>query len=378
MNKDYYKILGVGKTATEEEIKKAYRKLAHQHHPDKQGGDEGKFKEVNEAYQVLSNKEKRAQYDRFGQVFEGGQGGGNPFAGGFSGADFNGFGFGQGGQPGAGFNWNFGGGGERDINDIFETIFEQFGGSAGRRKTYAQGSDVETVQEITLEEAFRGVKRTLNFKTYLVCGDCEGLGHDKSKGFATCTVCGGRGEINVERKTFFGQFAQVKVCHECSGSGQLPKAPCPNCKGKGRVSGNKEVNISIAPGVEDGQIIKIQGGGEAGERQGGVGDLYAVVKIKPHPVFTRKKEDLFMTKDINVSEALLEKEISIPDISGEKFSVKIPGGFSLQEKMKVSHRGMPKFGSSSRGDLHISFNLKLPKRVSSRARKLLEDLENEL
>jgi molecular chaperone DnaJ len=340
------------------------------------GGNEAKFKEVNEAYQILSNKEKRGQYDRFGQVFEGGQGGGNPFGGGFP-NDFGGFG--QGGQPGAGFNWNFGGADQGDINDIFETIFEQFGGSAGRRRqTYAQGSDIETVQELTLEEAFRGVKRTLNFKTYLVCADCQGLGHDKSKGFVTCTVCNGRGEINVERKTFFGQFAQVRVCHECSGSGQLPKAPCPNCKGKGRISGNKEVNMSIASGVEDGQIIKIQGGGEAGERNGGVGDLYAVVRIKPHPVFTRKKEDLFMTKDINISEALLEKEISIADIGGEKFSVKILGGFSLQEKMKVPHRGMPKFGSSSRGDLYISFNLKLPKRVSSRAKKLLEDLGDEL
>ena len=376
MAKDYYKVLGVANTATEEEIKKAYRKLAHQHHPDKQGGNESKFKEVNEAYQVLSNKEKRAQYDRFGQVFDGGgQGGGNPFAGGFPGADFGGFGS----QPGAGFNWNFGGADQGDINDIFETIFEQFGGSAGRRRqTYAQGSDVETAQEITLEEAFRGLKRNLNFKTYLVCSECQGLGHDKSKGFETCSVCGGRGEINVERKTFFGQFAQVKVCHECSGSGQLPKAPCSNCKGKGRVSGNKEVTINIDPGVEDGQIIKIPGGGEAGERNGGVGDLYAVVKIKPHSVFTRKKEDLFMNKDIGVAEALLEKEIPIVDISGEKFPVKIPGGFSLQEKMRVSHRGMPKFGSSSRGDLYISFNLKLPKRVSSRAKKLLEDLENEI
>ncbi|MGC9603452.1 MAG: DnaJ C-terminal domain-containing protein [Minisyncoccia bacterium] len=375
MNKDYYKILGVGKTATEEDIKKAYRKLAHQYHPDKQGGNEAKFKEINEAYQVLSNKDKRAQYDRFGQVFEGGgAGGGNPFAGGFP-NDFGGFGFG--GQPGGGgFNWNVGGG-EGDLNDIFETIFEQFGGGR-RRQTYAQGSDAEIVQDIGLEEAFRGLKRTLNFKTYLVCDACQGLGHDKNKGFDTCGMCGGRGEINVERKTFFGQFAQVKTCPDCSGSGQIPKSPCPKCKGKGRVFGAKEVTIDIAPGVEDGQIIKIQGGGEAGERQGGVGDLYVVVKIKPHSAFVRKKEDLYMSKDIGLTEALLEKDIHVTDISGEKFSVKIPGGFSLQEKMKIPHRGMPKFGSSSRGDLYISFNLKLPKRVSGKAKKLLEDLEGEL
>jgi molecular chaperone DnaJ len=372
-NKDYYKILGVSKAATEEEIKTAYRKLAHQHHPDKQGGNEAKFKEINEAYQILSNKEKRSQYDRFGQVFEGGMpGGAGPFPGGF---DFSGFGFG--GQPGGqGFNWSAGGE-PGDLNDIFETIFEQFGGGR-RRQTYAQGSDVEIVQDISLEDAFRGLRRSLNFKTYLVCDACQGLGHDKTKGFSTCGICGGRGEINVERKTFFGQFAQVKTCPDCSGSGQIPKSPCSKCKGKGRTFGSKEVTVAIAPGVEDGQIIKINGAGEAGERQSSTGDLYVVVKIKPHSVFTRKKEDLYVTKDISVAEALLGKDIHMTDVSGEKFLVRIPGGFSLQEKMKVPHRGMPKFGSSSRGDLYISFDLKLPKHVSGKAKKLLEDLEGEL
>lgn len=371
MSKDYYKVLGVSRTATEEDIKKAYRKLAHQHHPDKQGGDEKKFKEINEAYQILSNKEKRTQYDRFGQVFDGGSpGGGNPFAGGFSG-DFSGFGS-------QGFNV--------DINDIFESIFDQFGGQpfggfgqrGGKRQTYAQGSDAELNLDISLEDAFRGLKRSVSFRTYLVCDVCRGLGHDKEKGFNNCSVCGGRGEINVERKTFFGQFAQVKICSECSGTGQIPKAPCSNCKGKGRVSGTKEVSVTIAPGIEDGQIIKIQGGGEAGERNGGVGDLYVNVRVIPHQIFTRKKEDLYINKDIGLTEALLEKEIPITDVSGEKFSVKIPAGFSLQEKMKVSHHGMPKMGSSSRGDLYIAFNLKVPKHLSSKAKKLLEDLGEEI
>lgn len=371
---DYYKVLGVSRTATEDDIKKAYRKLAHQYHPDKQGGDEKRFKEINEAYQVLSNKDKRSQYDRFGQVFEGGAPGGNPFAGGFSG-DFGGFSAGFGGFGGGQGGFNV------DINDIFESIFDQFGGaSAGRRgrQTYAQGSDIEINQEITLEEAFHGLTRNVSFKTYLVCDVCQGLGHDKSKGFNTCSMCGGRGEINVERKTFFGQFAQVKTCPDCSGSGQIPKAPCSKCKGKGRVAGEKDVKISIASGIEDGQIIKIQGGGEAGERNGGVGDLYVHVKVKNHPVFSRKKEDLFMVKDVGLAEALLEKEIPITDVGGEKFHVKIPVGFSLQEKMKVPHRGMPKLGLSSRGDLYVTFNMKLPKHLSSKAKKLLEDLEEEL
>jgi len=365
-NKDYYKILGVSKTATEDDIKKAYRKLAHQYHPDKQGGDESKFKEINEAYQVLSNREKRSQYDRFGQSFEGGAyGGGNPFAG-FSG-DFGGF------QGGFGAE-------QVDFGDIFETIFEQFGGAAGgrRRQTYSQGSDIEMIQEISLEDAFRGLSRKISFKTNLVCDVCRGLGHDKSKGFDECATCKGRGEIKVERRTFFGQFSQVKSCPDCSGTGQIPKSPCSKCKATGRVSGVKEVSVSIAPGVDDGQVIKIQGGGEAGERNGGIGDLYVIVRIKPHPIFTRKKDDLFMTRNVGVSEVLLGKDIPITDISGETFSASIPGGFSLQEKMRIPHRGMAKLGSSSRGDLYVSFNLKLPNKISSRAKKLLEELDGEL
>jgi molecular chaperone DnaJ len=373
MNKDYYKVLGVSRTATEEDIKKAYRKLAHQYHPDKQGGSESKFKEINEAYQILSHKDKKAQYDRFGQVFEGGVAGGGagPFSGGFS-ADFGGFDFGGFGGNQGGFNV--------DINDIFESIFDQFGGASGRRgrQTYAQGSDIEINQELTLEEAFRGVTRDVSFKTHLVCDECYGLGHDKNKGFDSCSMCGGRGEINVERKTFFGQFSQVKTCPDCSGSGQIPKNPCAKCKKKGRIAGVKEIKVNIAPGVEDGQIIKIQGGGEAGERNGGIGDLYVNVRIRPHPVFMRKKDDLYMVKDIGLPEALLEKEMPITDIGGEKFHIKIPVGFSLQEKMKVSHRGMTKLGFFSRGDLYITFNMKLPRHISSKAKKLIEDLEKEI
>lgn len=364
--KDYYKILGVSREASADEIKKAYRRLAHQYHPDKAGGNEEKFKEINEAYQVLSDKEKRAQYDRFGHVFSDGAGPG--FGG-------EGWPFGQGG-----IHWEGGFGDLGDFGDIFESIFEQFGG--GRRRTYKQGSDIEITHEITLEEAFSGIKRKIRYETYVSCDTCRGLGYEKKQGTHSCSLCRGRGEIRVERRTFFGNISQVKTCGECGGSGEVPNKACNACGGKGRLLKHKEITLDIAPGIEDGQIIKIKGEGEAGERGGGSGDLYVIIKIKPHPIFERKKNDLYMVKDISVTEALLGKNIVCSDISGEKFSVKIPVGFNFQEKLKVSGRGMPRFGSVSgflgRGDLYITFNLKLPKHLSAKAKKLLEDLENEL
>ncbi len=360
--KDYYKVLGVPKDESEENIKKAYRRLAHEYHPDKPGGNEAKFKEINEAYQVLSNKEKRAQYDRFGQVFENGAqpgaGGGtwNPFGEGFS-------------------SWGFGGNAE-DIGDIFGDIFEQFGG--GKRKTHIRGSDIEIAIQITLEEAFRGLQRDIQFKTNVACPFCGGVGYDRSKGTKKCATCGGKGEVHVSRRTIFGNISQAKTCDECGGLGEIPNAKCKHCGGDGRVFSSKTVSIYIAPGIEDGQVIKIAGGGEAGLKNGGNGDLYVMVGVTPSAIYTRKKDGLYATKNVTLSEALLGKEIPITDVGGEKFTVKIPAGFSLSEKITVPKRGMPRFGGGGRGDLYLTFNLKLPKHVSSKAKKLIEDLGNEL
>ncbi len=372
MSKDFYSILGVARGASEEEIKKAYRKLAHQYHPDKAGGDEKKFKEINEAYQVLSNKEKRAQYDQFGTTFssQGGSaygGDGSPFGfGGFNQNDFQ--------------NWNFQSGFEGgDFGDIFETIFEQFGGGGGRkRQTYKHGSDIETRIELTLEEAFFGKKHELGFKTYVACKDCGGVGHDASRGFSTCAKCNGKGEIRVEKKTFFGNFAQVKACDTCSGRGQIPNKICSTCKGVGRVADIKEVTVDIAPGVEDGQVVKIKGGGEAGERGGGSGDLYVNIRIKPHAVFKRKKSDLYINKEIKIVDAILGKKIKMQEINGTIFEFSVPPDFNFDGPFKVSGRGMPHLGSPSRGDLYIHFSLKMPKKLSKKAKELLEELEREL
>jgi len=365
---DYYKTLGVSHDASEGEIKKAYRTLAHKYHPDKSGGDEKKFKEVNEAYQVLSDREKKAQYDRFGRVSEGIPGGGAPYGPGD-------FGF---GGPGGGFNWNVDFGEDMvDLGDILESVFGQFGGR--RRQTYTHGSDIEITQEITLEEAFHGMGRTINFKTYVSCTTCEGLGYDKSKGLVTCQVCQGRGEIKEQKRSFFGNFAQVKACPTCTGRGQVPELPCKTCKGAGRISGMKDITVDISPGVESGQIIKMKGAGEAGEKGGSSGDLYLIIRIKPHTIFSRSKNNLFITQEAHFTDALLGRKIKVKDINGEKFEVSIPQDFDVKEKLRILGRGMPVFGSAStRGDLYISFTLKTPKKISAKAKKLLEELEKEL
>lgn len=364
MAKDYYKILGVAKGASEDEIKKAYRRLAHQHHPDKSGGNEAKFKEVNEAYQVLGNKEKRTQYDRFGQVFEGA-----PSA--YSGQNpFGGFGF----NP-EGFRVNmedFG-----DFGDIFEGMFDQFGGGR-RRETYKRGSDVEVVAELTLEEAFHGVKRTIRFTTAVTCTKCKGIGYDKAKGTTQCGTCKGKGEVREARRTFFGNFTQVRSCPTCKGRGETPNEECKLCGGTGRTTGAQEVEIQIAAGVEDGQIIKVTGRGEAGEQGASAGDLYVIVRVKPSALFERKRADLFASHEIKLTDLALGKSFEIAGVDGEHIKVEIPSGFDIHELLKVQGKGMPRFGSFGRGDIYLTLRIQTPKKVSAKAKKLLEELEKEL
>lgn len=384
--KDYYQTLGVAKTASEDEIKRAYRKLAHRYHPDKSSGDEKKFKEINEAYQVLSDKAKRAQYDRFGTADPmGGFGGG-----GAGGAQWNGANVNWGGM---GFDpsqfGGFGGGVDMgDLGDIFETIFGggMGGGANARQKARARGADLEAHETLSLEEAFRGAVRTVRFRTFVPCATCSGKGAEPGSGFEKCSTCNGQGQVREERRTMFGVFSQARTCAKCHGAGEVPKKPCTTCKGVGRVQSSREVKIEILPGIEDGKIIKVQGMGEAGEYGAPSGDLYVRVRVKPHATFARRGDDLVVTRELALTDVLLGKTIEVLSISGETVRAEIPAQFNLKDMLRIPHEGMPRFGSAKiddplhgrRGDLLVDFIIKSPKKPSGKVKKLLEELDNEL
>ena len=349
---DYYDILGINKSATDEEIKKAYRKLAHQYHPDKNGGDEQKFKEINEAYQILSDRQKRSQYDRFGNAYSGG----NPFGAGQN----------------ASWDINFDGfEGMEDLEDIFGTFFGGLG-MHQKRRTYKKGGDIELLAEISLEEAQAGKVVELEYETYVQCGTCVGVGYTKGTAFKKCEYCGGNGQIKETRNTFFGGFAHVVSCPECRGAGEKPETACGDCKGPGRVRQRHKAKVDVREGVESGQIIKIKGMGEAGENNAGSGDLYVKILVDPHPVFERRGEDLICKKNIGVIDVLLGRKIEVKDLKGVQLDVEVPMGKNIFEEVRVKGHGM-----TARGDLVIKLEVETPKHLSRKAKELLEDLSQE-
>ncbi len=355
--KDYYKVLGVDKNASEDEIKKAYRKLAHQYHPDKSGGDEARFKEIGEAYQILSSKEKRVQYDRHGAT-------GDPFQhGGFHSQGFGNGGFGFHAEDFA------------DLNDIFSAFFEGVGGQ--KRKTYRRGADLEFVQEITLEEAFRGTTKTISFPTFIACETCEGKGAELSAGTEQCTSCGGHGEVRETKQTFFGNFAKVRTCEKCHGTGEMAKKVCATCKGGGRIRGERKASVDIRPGIADNQIIKAGGSGEAGEQGAETGDLYIRIRVAPHKIFQRQGDDLLIAKEITPFDILLGREMQIPIIDGTKKTIIIPSGFNLRKPFAIANEGMPRLSGRGRGGLLVVFTIITPKRLNKKAQELLAKAEKE-
>ncbi len=370
--RDYYETLGVQKNASDEEIKKAFRKLAHQHHPDKQGGDEKKFKEINEAYQVLSDKQKRSQYDRFGHSFDSqggfssqGFGGQNPFGG-----------FGQGGVE-----FDFGDLG--DLGDIFGSIFRGGGGQRSSKKQ-SKGSDIQVEFEISLKEAFFGTSKEVEIRTNITCQKCNGAGFDKSLGTKKCRTCDGNGKVKEQVNSFFGSFVQVRDCQQCFGTGQEAVKVCDVCHGNGRVVGNRRVKIEIKPPVRAGQMIKFSGNGEAGIKGSASGDLYVKIAFLKDKVFNLSGDDLIIKKDIKLSDILNKKNIFVESISGEKIEVEIPNSFDLRDSLVFKGEGMYKsnqgvFGNNlKRGDLIINFHLKTPKKMSFKIKKLADDLAQEL
>lgn len=367
--RDYYEILGVSKNASENDIKKAFHQLAHKYHPDKQGGDEKKFKEVNEAYQVLSNKEKRAQYDRFGKTFSGAGGGAGgqqgPF--GFNQQGFEGFDFSDifSGADGAGFN----GAGFDDLGDIFGNIF----GGGGRSTRRKRGADIQADISVTLEEAFSGTHKDISFRTHVECTECKGIGYEKSSGTVTCDVCKGTGKVRQQKNSFLGSFMQVRECEKCGGKGEIPKKICHVCKGSGRIMGERKADIDIKAGIQSGQMIKISGLGEAGMEGHPAGDLYIRVMVSPHKVFTVDGENLVMKKEIKFSDVLLGKEFEINSVDGRKIKFSVPASHDLRDDIRI-----PKEGMARRGNLIVKLSVKTPRRMSSGAKRLAEELAREL
>lgn len=338
-NKNYYDLLGIAKGASEDEIKKAFRKLAQKYHPDKNKGDDSKFKEISEAYSVLSDSKKRAQYDQFGQYQAGGPtGGGNPFGGGgFEGFDFSQFG----GQGGFSFN-----GQEFDLGDIFG---EFFGGQAGGRKQ-SRGRDISIDIELTFRESVFGTDRRVLISKVGVCDECTGTGAKKGSKMKSCATCNGKGQIRETRNTMLGAFTTSRSCPTCNGRGQTPEEVCTRCRGDGVVKKQEEIAIQIPAGVDNGEMIRMPGRGEAAPG-GASGDLYVKLHIKPDAQYVREGHNLVMTLPIKLSEALLGHSHTLTTLDGTE-QLAIPAGTVHGDVIRVRGKGVP-HGRGNRGDLMV-------------------------
>jgi molecular chaperone DnaJ len=359
--KDYYKILGISRDASPEDIKKAYYKLAHQHHPDKGGGDENKFKEINEAYQILSDREKKAQYDRFGRVFERSSGG---FAPDF---EFNWVW----GEPGTNFGFNF-----RGLEDVFEEIFGS-GFSHSGVKDLRKGENIKIDIEIPLEDTLERKKKEITFFKFVVCSRCEGTGAEPNTKIKECFSCRGTGRVQQIKKTFFGSYTKYIVCPECGGEGYHPEKPCNVCRGEGRVKGEEKIDIVIPAGIDSNQVITIKGKGNAGRRGGKAGDLYVRFLVKPHPVFKRRGDNLYTKVPISFAQAALGDEIEIPTLERKSIMLKIPKGTESGKIFRIANKGVPHFGRRGKGDLYIELLVKTPKKLTKKQKELLEKLKKE-
>ena len=367
MAKDYYKLLGVSKDASDDEIKKAFRKAAHKHHPDKKGGDEVKFKEINEAYQVLSDKQKRGQYDQFGSGFDQARAGGGQ---GFGGFDFSGFqGAGQ-----NGFNFEFGGdGGDGGgFGDIFGDIF----GGKGRDQSQNQGkgNDISVDIEITLEEAVVETEKDINIYISILCSSCDGSGAEKGSKVESCKTCSGSGQVTKQRRTILGTFAQNEICPDCKGLGETFDKKCSVCGGDGKTKQNKTIKVKIPAGIADGQTIRLSGQGEVGFRPGKrnsvAGDLYITVRVKQHSFFERKGDDIIYNLQISISQAVLGDKVNIPTLQDE-VKLKIPSGIQSGKIIKLNEKGITHLQGRGKGDMFIVVRVVIPERLSKSQKKII-------
>jgi molecular chaperone DnaJ len=349
---DYYAILGVEKNASKEDIKKAFRKLAAKYHPDKQTGDEAKFKEISEAYAVLSDDKKRAEYDAYGHAFQG-AGGGTGFGGGFNWADFQN----MAGEQGFEFN----------INDIFGDVF----GGGGTRQI--RGRDISIDIELSFQESVFGTTRKVLVTKNNSCKTCDGTGAKKGTDFTTCSTCNGNGRVRETRRSIMGTFQTVRECSVCNGTGQVPKEHCETCRGAGVVRSEDEIVIEIPAGIQNGEMIRMTGRGEA--VQGGIpGDLYIKIHVKPHTSITREGLTLTTQLHVKLSDALLGNVYTITTLDGN-VEIKVPEGVKHGELLRIKGKGVPQ--GTSRGDFMVKIHIDIPQKLSKKAKQLIEQLKNE-
>ena len=353
--RDYYDVLGVSKSSSADQIKSAYRKLAVKYHPDKNEGDktaEEKFKEASEAYHVLSNSERKQNYDNFGHAaFENGGGG----RAGFGNFDFS-----------------------SHFSDIFEDFFGEGFGGGGRRNRRAnnRGSDLRYDLSITLEEAYTGKKQDIKFSTSEKCDTCKGSGSKPGHEAGSCSMCGGHGQVRSSQ----GFFTVQQTCPQCSGSGEEITNPCNSCSGQGKKQASKRLSVTIPRGVDDGTRIRLAGKGEAGSRGSGNGDLYLFINVYSHELFKRSDEHLFFECPISIADAALGTSIEIPTIDGGKAKIKIPAGTQSGKQLRLKSKGMPYMRGNGTGDLYVQVNTEVPISLNKEQKELLEkfrDIENE-
>ena len=352
--RDYYEVLGVNKSASADQIKSAYRKLAVKYHPDKNKGDksaEEKFKEASEAYHVLSNSERKQNYDNFGHAaFENGGGG----RGGFGNFDFS-----------------------NHFSDIFEDFFgEGFGGSRRSRRSNNRGSDLRYDLSISLEEAFAGKKQDIKFSTSEKCDTCSGSGSKPGHQPGACSMCGGHGQVRSSQ----GFFTVQQTCPQCAGAGEEITNPCSGCNGQGKKQASKRLSVTIPKGVDDGTRIRLSGKGEAGSRGGSNGDLYLFINVHSHELFKRSDENLFFECPVSIADAALGTSIEIPTIDGGKAKIKIPAGTQTGKQFRLKGKGMPYMRGNDFGDLYVQVNTEIPISLNKEQKELLEkfrEIENE-
>lgn len=351
MAKDYYQTLGVDRKASEEDLKKAFRKLAMQYHPDRNKDDpaaEAKFKEVNEAYDALKDPQKRAAYDQFGA--EGMQN--------------------MGGMGGGGFTSGFGGA----FSDIFEDMFGDMMNRGGNRTGPQRGPDMQYTMEITLEEAYKGVETTIKVPTNESCDKCNGTGAETGTSEEQCPACNGQGRMRMQQ----GFFTIERTCPTCNGAGKIIRDPCKKCSGQGRMKKEKALKVKIPQGIENGRRIRLAGEGEAGFRGGPAGDLYVLLAVKPHKLFRRDNANIHCRVPIPMTTAALGGEIEVPTISGSRTKVKIPEGTQTGQQLRLKGKGMPVLRSDAVGDMFIEVQVETPMNLNRKQQDLLKELDKSL